>query len=227
MIHAPQAASAALFGFFAEAGSPLLRKLFHFGLAGLFLVSAVDSSFVPLPIPGVTDIMLLLYAAAKSNPILLLTLSTAGSALGGFVSHSVGQAGGKQFLEKHVPERILGRVTGWMEHNAILSVALPAILPPPVPLAPFVLAAGAAHMSRKRFMTAFTISRCARHAIAIWLGISYGRNVLHLWDSFSSKWGVTILIAFWSITLLFTGIGIYKLIKTSRAVSPQSNKAAA
>jgi membrane protein YqaA with SNARE-associated domain len=220
-IHIP-AAALALFLFAAQAQHPHHNPLIHFffglGLVGLFLVSIVDSSFVPLPIPGVTDIMLILYAAAHSNPILLIAIATLGSAIGGFLSHAAGQAGGMAFLQKHVPPRVLKRVTIWMEKHAILSVSLPAILPPPMPLSPFVLAAGAVHMSRKKFMWSFTLSRLARHAIAVWLGIHYGRAVLRLWTSFSAKWATTILITLWSIIILFTAIAFWRLYKTSRTI---------
>jgi membrane protein YqaA with SNARE-associated domain len=212
------AAVAALAAQTHHGGHAVLHFFFHLGLVGLFLVSIVDSSFVPLPIPGVTDIMIILYAAGHMNPILLVAIATLGSALGGLFSHAVGQAGGMKFLEKHVPARILHRVTSWMESHAILSVALPAILPPPMPLSPFVLAAGAVQMSRFKFMTAFTLSRLARHCIAAWLGIHYGKAVLHLWNQFSTRWGATILIALWTIILLFTAIAIRKLYKTSRTM---------
>jgi membrane protein YqaA with SNARE-associated domain len=202
-----------------------MHFFFHLGLVGLFLVSIVDSSFVPLPIPGITDIMLVIYAADHTNPILLVAMATIGSAIGGFLSHAAGQAGGMKFLEKHVPERTLHRVTGWMEHHPILSVALPAILPPPMPLSPFVLVAGAVCMSRKEFMTAFTLSRFARHALAVWLGIKYGHAVLGIWAHFSAKWATTLLIAIWSIILIFTGIAIYKLYKTSRDLTPGNPQA--
>ena len=152
---------------FAAPRHPLVHFFFHLGLAGLFLVSVVDSSFVPLPIPGVTDIMLIVYAAAHANPFLLVLIATLGSALGGFLSHAAGQAGGLKFLEKHVPPKILTRATTWVERHAILAVSLPALLPPPMPLSPFVLVAGAVHMSRRKFMTAFTLSRFARHSIAV------------------------------------------------------------
>ena len=190
----------------------------HLGLIGLLPISAVDSSFVPLPIPGVTDIMLIVYAAAHSNVFLLVALATLGSAIGGLFSHAVGQAGGMAFLEKNVPKPILKRATAWMESHAILSVALPAILPPPMPLSAFVLAAGAVHMSRKKFMTAFVISRCLRHSIAAWLGVHYGKEVLHLWSRFSDKWGTTILIVLWTSIILFTIIAIWRLYKTSRTL---------
>jgi membrane protein YqaA with SNARE-associated domain len=191
---------------------------FHLGLVGLFLVSIVDSSFVPLPIPGVTDIMLILYAANHFNAVLLVAIATLGSAIGGLLSHAAGQAGGMKFLERHVPARILGRVTKWMESHAILSVALPAILPPPMPLSPFVLVAGAVHMSRKKFMTAFTLSRLARHAIAVWVGIRYGHAFLHLWARFSARWATPILIALWVIILGSTGFAIWRLYRTSREI---------
>ncbi|MES2394234.1 MAG: VTT domain-containing protein, partial [Acidobacteriota bacterium] len=163
-----------------------------------------------------TDIMVLLYAASHENLILLVAVATAGSALGGLFSHMVGQAGGLAFLQKHVSPAILTRVTTWMEGHAILAVALPAILPPPMPLSPFVLAAGASNMSRKKFMWAFTLSRLIRHAIAAWLGIHYGRAVLRLWNMFSAKWGTTILIGLWAFILIFTAIAIWRLVKTSR-----------
>ncbi len=200
-------------------GHPLVRFFFHLGLVGLFLVSIVDSSFVPLPIPGITDIMLILYAANHFNAILLVGIATLGSALGGLFSHTVGQAGGMKFLEHHVPARILTRVTSWMESHAILSVSLPAILPPPMPLSPFVLAAGAVHMSRRKFMTAFTLSRLVRHSIAVWLGIRYGHAVLHLWNKFSARWATSILIGVWTVILLSTGFAIWRLYRTSRAMN--------
>jgi membrane protein YqaA with SNARE-associated domain len=202
----------------------VMHFFIHLGLIGLFLVSIVDSSFVPLPIPGVTDIMLILYAAAHTNPILLVAIATIGSAVGGFLSHAAGQAGGMAFLQKHVPARTLNRVTSWMEKHAILSVSLPALLPPPMPLSPFVLAAGAVRMSREKFMWAFTISRFIRHCIAVWIGIRYGHEFLHLWSRFSDKWATTILITIWIVILLSLAFAIWKLYRTSREINLKPRK---
>ena len=199
--------------------SPLIHMLLSFGLIGVFLVSIVDSSFVPLPIPGITDIMIVVLAAHHANLFLLLGVATTGSALGGLFSHKVGQAGGMAFLEQHVPARIFKRVCTWMQAHAILSVALPAILPPPMPLSPFVLAAGALKMSRKKFMTTFTISRFLRHAAAAGLGIYFGPHVLRMWNMFSRKWAVPILITIWCIILISVGYAFWQLYKTSRDVT--------
>jgi membrane protein DedA with SNARE-associated domain len=105
-----------------------------------------------------------------------------------------------------------------METHAILAVALPAILPPPMPLSPFVLAAGALKMSRRRFMWAFTLSRLVRHSIAVWLGVHYGRVVIHLWNRFSARWGTTILIVVWAGIAVSLAFAFWQLWKTSHKV---------
>src|SRR3982074_776956 len=81
---APQAA-----GVHRPARGPFVHMLLSFGLLGVFLVSIVDSSFVPLPVPGVTDIMIIIMAAQRQSVILLVLLATVGSALGGYFSHLV------------------------------------------------------------------------------------------------------------------------------------------
>ena len=191
-----------------------LHLLIRFGLVGIFLVSIVDSSFVPLPVPGITDILLVLFAAQKDSLFLLVVLATAGSALGGYLSYQAGHAGGMQFLEKHVPKRIFRRVTAWMEGHAILAVAVPAILPPPMPLSPFVLAAGALNM----FMTAFTVSRAARHIVAVWLGVRYGKQVIHLWNHISDRWATTFLVVIWSVILVGCGVAFWRIYSTRKSL---------
>jgi membrane protein YqaA with SNARE-associated domain len=205
-----------------SARNPFLHFLFGFGLFGVFLVSIVDSSFVPLPLPGITDIMIIVMSAQHQSWFLLILLATIGSGLGGWFSYQVGQSGGMAFLEKHVPPRIFKRVCEWMENHAILSVALPAVMPPPMPLSPFVLAAGALNMPRKKFMIAFTISRALRHIIAAWLGIHYGRNILRLWNSLSAKYATPILIVIWVGIAISCAIAFWNLYKTSRTVGSRS-----
>jgi membrane protein YqaA with SNARE-associated domain len=200
------------------ARGPFVRMLLSFGFFGVFAVSVVDSSFVPLPLPGVTDVMVIIMAAQHQNLILLVLLATMGSALGGYLSHLVGQRGGMAFLEKRIPRRTFKRICQWMESHAILSVALPAILPPPMPLSPFVLAAGALRMSRKKFMIAFTISRAVRHTIAAWLGIHYGRHIIRIWNSLSAKYANRILIVIWVGIAVSCAVAFWQLYKTSRRV---------
>ena len=207
-------------------GGHLLQFALSFGLVGVFLVSIVDSSFVPLPVPGITDILVILYAAQHANPWLLVLGSTAGSALGGYLSYQVGQSGGMDFIQKRTPPRIFKRVTGWMESHAILAVALPAILPPPMPLSPFVLAAGALKMKLRTFMITFTASRLVRHLIALWLGLHYGKVVLVLWNRFLARWGTPVLIGLWAVILLFIAYAFWQIWKTRNSVRGSKPKAA-
>jgi membrane protein YqaA with SNARE-associated domain len=200
--------------------SPLFHLFLSLGLFGLFLVAIVDSSFVPLPIPGITDIMLVLMAARHTtNWFLLILIASTGSAIGGYLSYQVGQRGGMAFLEKRVPPRIFKLIRDWMERNAILSVALPAILPPPMPLSPFVLAAGALNMSRNKFLAAFIISRTARHTIAVALGLYYGRPILRLWNRISAEYATPILIIIWTAIVAGCAFAIWRIYKTSRSIA--------
>src|SRR5271170_527778 len=201
-----------------QARSPFMHLLLSFGIIGVFPVSIVDSSFVPLPLPGITDIMIIVLVAQHHSWLLLILLASVGSALGGYLSYQVGQSGGMAFIEKRIPPRIFKRVCQWMENHAILSVALPAILPPPMPLSPFVLAAGALRMSRKKFLTTFTVSRCLRHSIAAWLGIHYGRHIVRLWNSLSAKYATPVLIVIWMLILGSCAFAFWQLYKTSRTV---------
>lgn len=203
-----------------------MHVIISLGLVGVFLVAVVDSSFVPLPVPGLTDIMLIIYAAQHQDPYLLVAVASIASALGGWLSYRVGQSGGMDFIERRTPRRVFERVSSWMEAHSILAVALPALLPPPMPLSPFVLAAGALKMSLRKFMIAFSISRLVRHTIAVLLGIFYGKAVLGLWHKFSDQWATRILIFIWvgiAISLAYAG---WQIWKTTHSIGSQAKQPA-
>src|ERR1700733_6557346 len=106
--------------------SPLLRWLVSLGGLGLFGVAIVDSSMIPLPLPGSTDLLLLLLTAHRgTTPISAAWLafcSLAGALIGGYLCWSAGRKGGEVTLERYVPKRYLGRITGWVEQHGAWSV---------------------------------------------------------------------------------------------------------
>ena len=57
-------------------------------------------------------------------------------------------------------------------------VFISAILPPPMPTVPFVLAAGALKYSPTRFLTAFTLGRVLRYGLEAYAASIYGRQIL-------------------------------------------------
>ena len=46
-----------------------LHWLMGFGTMGLFVVSTIDSSIIPLPLPGSTDLLLILLVAHRADPV--------------------------------------------------------------------------------------------------------------------------------------------------------------
>lgn len=65
--------------------------LVHLGALGIFSVAVVDSSFIPLPLPGSTDLLLLWLVAYGGDPWLLATLAIVGSLLGGYATWDCGR----------------------------------------------------------------------------------------------------------------------------------------
>jgi len=197
--------------------STFMADFFKLGGIGLFLLSVVDASFVPLPLPGASDLLIALLAARQQAWFILTLAATAGSVLGGAACYYVGSLGGVHMLEKRVPARYYARITHWVEKNAFLAVALPAFLPPPFPLIPFVLAAGALQMPKRRFFIAFTVSRALRHGLFAWLGLHYANKLKFVWTLFQSRWASVILVIFWIAIIAAVIYGIWSLVRTTRA----------
>jgi membrane protein YqaA with SNARE-associated domain len=180
------------------------------GPPGLFFAAIVDSSPIPLPIPGSTDLLLLWLVAHNGLAWLLVFSSLAGSLIGGYITWGVGRKGGEAALPRYVPARQLKRVVAWVEHHPVLSVFLPAILPPPIPLSPFVLASGALGVTRSRFLLVFGAARAVRYTFVAWLAVKYGRHVVRMWSSTIQAWSAPLL---WIYGVLMVGgvcFGIWK-----------------
>jgi membrane protein YqaA with SNARE-associated domain len=198
--------------------------LTHLGALGLFFVAVVDSSVIPLPIPGSTDLLLLWLVAHSGDPWLLASCAIAGSILGGYTTWGIGRKGGEGALRHYVPARLLGRVVVWVEHHPVLAVFVPAMLPPPIPLLPFALASGALGVSRRRFLAVFGAARTLRYSFIAWLGVAFGRKIVRLWSVSLQKWSTPLLCAF--VVLLTAGLcfGFWK-IRGLRKIDAATNLA--
>jgi membrane protein YqaA with SNARE-associated domain len=185
--------------------------LTHLGALGLFSVAVVDSSVIPLPLPGSTDLLLLWLVAHSGNPWLLTLCAVAGSILGGYTTWHTGRRGGEAALRRHVPARLLGRIVKWVEHHPVLAVFLPAVLPPPIPLLPFALASGALGVSRRRFLAVYGAARSLRYSFIAWLGVAYGRRIVRLWSGTLQRWSTPLLCVFVGLLAVGIGYGIWKI----------------
>lgn len=201
--------------------SPLSHWLRHLGALGLFTVAVFDSSFVPVTLPGSTDLLLLWLVSHNGDAWVLVPSAVAGSILGGYTTWQLGRKGGEAVLSSYVPKRMLGRVKRWVQDHPVLAIFVPPLMPPPVPLAPFLLASGALGVSRGRFLLVYGSARSLRYALVAWLGVVYGRSVARLWSGTLQKWTTPLLWIF--IAMMVAGVlfGIYKVHKQrkSEAVS--------
>ncbi len=178
------------------APASLLQWLTNLGPLGLFAVAAIDSSGLPLLLPGSTDLLLLWLVSHQGNPWLLALCAIAGSLVGGYATWSAGSRGGDAALRRYVPKRLLGRIVVWVKRHPVLSVFLPALLPPPIPQSPFVLASGALGVGRRRFLIAYGAARSLRYGLVAWLGVIYGQIVARLWSALIQKWTAQLVLVF-------------------------------
>lgn len=184
--------------------------ILHFGLAGVFVVALLDAAPIPLPIPGSTDILLLILGAHGESPWLLGPMAIAGSLIGGYLTWSAGKKGGEKMLERYLPRRFGKRMKGWVENHGMLSVCVAAMLPPPIPLLPFLLASGALGVTRRQMFTAMGIARTVRYGGEALVAAVYGRSILRAFNRYLAGWSSVILYSFLGLMVAAIVFAIWK-----------------
>ena len=72
----------------------------------------------------------------------------------------------------------MDRVCTAFEKWGFGAIAIPALLPPPMPMVPFLFAAGAMQYPVRKFLFALTIGRICRYLILAYLASRYGRQII-------------------------------------------------
>jgi membrane protein YqaA with SNARE-associated domain len=146
------------------------------GGPGLILLGLLDSSIIP--IPGSMDAMTIVLSAHQRTwwPYYAV-MATIGSVVGAYITYRLARKQGDRALHARLSQRNAKLVTETFEKWGFGAIALPALLPPPMPMVPFVLAAGALQYSPKKFLTAMTVGRILRYCILAYLGARYGRKI--------------------------------------------------
>jgi membrane protein YqaA with SNARE-associated domain len=194
-----------------------------FGTLGLFAVSVIDSSIIPLPVPGSTDLLLILLVAHRGDPFLAAIAATVGSILGGYLTWGTGSKGGEAALHRYMPKRFARRLTGWVESKGTLAVTIAALLPPPFPLMPLLLAAGALGVSRRRFLISFSLARTFRYALVAWLAATYGRAMVRAFRHYLAGWSTPLMWTYLGLVAAGVLYGVYKFRRERRQTSaPQT-----
>jgi len=196
-----------------------LHWLMSFGTLGLFAVSVIDSSIIPLPVPGSTDLLLILLVAHRGDPFLAAIAATVGSILGGYLTWGTGSKGGEAALHRYMPKRFARRLTGWVESKGTLAVTIAALLPPPFPLMPLLLAAGALGVSRRRFLISFSLARTFRYALVAWLAATYGRAMVRVFRHYLAGWSTPLMWTYLGLVVAGVLYGVYKFRRERRQAS--------
>ncbi len=159
------------------AARSMRRWLFHAGGIGLIPLGLLDSSLIP--IPGILDVAAIVLSSRQEQLWLYYGLmATVGSVAGGFLTYRLARKGGKEALDRRFSSRRANKVCETFGRWGFAAIAIPALLPPPVPMVPFLLAAGAMQYPARKFLAALTLGRISRYMILAYLAARYGRQIM-------------------------------------------------
>ena len=172
------------------------------GGVGLFIVAALDSSF--LSFPQVND-LLIIFLSTKTPSLMpyYAAMTTAGSLLGCFVLYAMAWRGGEVFLRKRFSGPRVERGLALYQRHGLLAVIVPALLPPPMPFKLFVLLAGAARVSPWKFGAAVVIGRGIRYFGQGYLAVLYGEQAVALVREHGTEVGIGLAILAVAIGVMY------------------------
>lgn len=194
------------------------RRLGHFivhvpiFVAGptMILIAALDSSLLSLP--EVNDYLVVARCYAHPRAVFFFPMFAAiGSVLGCLLLYTILSRGGRAVLHRKFRVEHIQRVERWYARYGILALAVPALMPPPMPFKIFVATAGALQFPRRKFLLTILVARSLRYYAEGTLAVFYGERVLR----FSKDNGLLIIsvVAF----ILLISLAIYLLSGTGRA----------
>ena len=156
----------------------------HLGGPGLVLLGLADNSIVP--IPGSMDVLTIWFAVHNHKEwVYYALMAVIGSVIGGYVTYRLARKGGKEALHRRLGPKQARSFFNRFQHWGFWAIFVPAVLPPPFPFVPFLLAAGALQYSRKKFLVALTLGRSLRYGILAYLGVLYGRHFLRFFNKYT------------------------------------------
>jgi membrane protein YqaA with SNARE-associated domain len=199
-----------------QASKRVSHWIFHLGAFGLIPLGVLDASVIPLP--GSMDVLTIVLAAKQPDWwIYYALMATAGSVIGNYLTYRLARKGGKETLERKLSRKNMNMVTKNFERWGFGAIAIPALLPPPMPLVPFILAAGATKYPLKKFLAALTLARIVRYSILSLLAARYGHEIISFMGKHTHPviFAVAALVAIAAVVFLVLHYG--KKGKTRRS----------
>lgn len=142
----------------------------------MLLVGALDSSLLSLP--EINDYLVIMRCSGDPKSVFYFPLfASAGSVIGCTALYTVVRKGGQAVLRRRFRPEHIERVERAYARFGFLAIAIPAILPPPMPFKIFVATAGALEYPRWKFMLTVMIARSVRYFVEGTLAVFYGQAV--------------------------------------------------
>ena len=195
------------------------RWIIRAGGPGLVALGIADNSVVPLT--GSMDVLTIWLAASqRSLWFYYAIMATIGAVLGGYITYALARQGGKEAMEHKFHHQKAEKIVRRFQRWGFWSVFTSAVLPPPFPIVPVLLGAGAMQYPRRKFLGALAAGRGVRYFIVAGMGALYGDSIVAF---FSRYYKLALLIL---VSLAFMG-GILTLFeyRRSRRKSPPAVKA--
>lgn len=200
------------------------RWVLRLGGPGLILLGIADNSVVPLT--GSMDVLTIWLAASHhSTWPYYAAMATIGAVVGGYITYALGRKGGKEALERKLNQKKAKKVFAKFDRWGFGAVFVGALLPPPFPLVPVLLAAGALQYSKKKFVGALTLGRAVRYTLVAGLGSLYARQITGFFSRYY-KPAVITLVALAALGSILTLIEYLRHRKSSDSHSAMQRKAA-
>ena len=175
----------------------------------MVIIGALDSSLLSLP--EINDYLVVGRCIKYPTAVFYFPLFAAfGSVLGCWLLYSIMRRGGQALLRKRFKQESIKRVERAYERFGFFAIAVPAILPPPLPFKIFVATAGTLEYPRWKFLLTVMIARSFRYYVEGTLAVFYGRRVL----SFMRDNGLIIVSVVAGLVVI--GVLVYALVNRQR-----------
>ena len=143
----------------------------------MIIIGALDSSLLSLP--EINDYLVVGRCFRQPHAVFYFPLFAAtGSVLGCLLLYTIMRRGGQAVLRKRFSIESIQKVERAYARFGFLAIAVPAILPPPLPFKIFVATAGTLEYPRWKFVLTVMLARSLRYYVEGILAVFYGRRVL-------------------------------------------------
>jgi membrane protein YqaA with SNARE-associated domain len=206
---------------FVQIAGQVVAMPLYWAAPMMILIAVADSSILSLP--EVNDIITVTRIAHNPNEVFYFPLFPAlGSVIGCLILYRIARQG-RNFITRRFQPKHLEQVERLYRRWGLWALAIPAILPPPLPFKVFVATAGALGFPLRRFMATVMIARMVRYYAWGIAAYFWREEVLQVIEWLKEHFAEVLIVALLLVALLIIARWIFTFLR-SRSVK---NKTAA